>query len=337
MNEFMNMTKTSLTAIALCAALATPTFLTTSPAWAQGGDELPKIEELSDAQQDLLGKKLEAGRKHYEEGQFAKALDSFEQAYRLFPHPNVLYRVAECQEKLGRYQEAAVNYRKFLDQTPNASDRKRILGVIALLEERAKEQATATLIIKSDPEGATLSINGESRGQTPIELETSGGEVTVTLQLDGYEAFEEKVTLEKGKTVELRYPLKKKVDPGPVEIDPAPKRSPLALVFTGVGGVALIGSGIAFGASRAANSQIVSYDNQKSEIERPADYNDLVIRRNRLTSFALAGTGVAVVSFGVASYFFLRDGKSEPPSKAKLQLAPALAPGEAGATLRLRF
>jgi tetratricopeptide (TPR) repeat protein len=333
----MNMTKTSLMAIATCAAMATTPLLMITPAWAQGGEELPKIEELSDAQQELLGKKLEAGRKHYEEGQFAKALDSFEQAYRLFPHPNVLYRVAECQEKLGRNQEAAVNYRKFLDQTPNASDRKRILGVIALLEERAKEQATAKLVIKSDPEGATLSIDGESRGKTPIELETGGGEVTVTLELEGYEPFEEKVTLEKGKTVELRYPLKKKVDPGPVVVEPTPKRSPAAFIFTGLGGVALIGSGVAFGASRSANSQVVSYDNQKSEIERPNDYNDLVLRRNRLTTAALAGTGVAVVSFGIASYFFLRDGKSEPPSEANLQFAPTFAPGEAGAMLHWRF
>ena len=71
--------------------------------------------------------------------------------------------------------------------------------------------------------------------------------------------------------------------------------------------------------------------------ERPDDYNDLVLRRNRLTTAALAGTGVAVVSFGIASYFFLRDGKSEPPSEANLQFAPTFAPGEAGAMLHWRF
>ena len=326
-------------AIAIAMTLCSASLITApSHVWAQSGGDLPKLEELSNAQQELLGKKLDAGRRHYEEGQFAKALDSFEQAYRLFPHPNVLYRVAECQEKLGRNKEAAVNYRKFLDQTPDASDRKRILGLIALLEERAKEQATATLIIKSDPEGATLIVNGEERGKTPIELETKGGEVNIALRLDGYETSQEKLTLEQGKTIELRYPLKKLEDPGPVEIDDPKKRSPAALAFTGVGAAALVGSGVAFGISRSANSQVIAYDNQKSEIERPDDYNDLVLRRNRLTSVALVGTGVAVASFGVASSFFLRDGKSEPPSQARrLQLAPALAPGEAGATMRLRF
>jgi serine/threonine-protein kinase len=66
--------------------------------------------------------------------------------------------------------------------------------------------------LRSRPEGAFVTINGEKRGRTPLTLELEHGEqVTVRFSLSGYQT--ERRRLRVGEQEELRIRLKKKRPP----------------------------------------------------------------------------------------------------------------------------
>jgi len=60
----------------------------------------------------------------------------------------------------------------------------------------AAPTSTGTLVIDSDPPGASVSIDGEPRGVTPLRLtDLAPGAYTITLERSGYETFNQRVTL----------------------------------------------------------------------------------------------------------------------------------------------
>ena len=65
------------------------------------------------------------------------------------------------------------------------------------------------LIIKTEPAGAAVVINGQSSGETPFEKDLPPGDYAVSLSLSGHEKAERKVTVEKGKTADVTLTLNK--------------------------------------------------------------------------------------------------------------------------------
>ncbi len=326
---------------ALAGAVHAPTALMAQ------SDNLPEIENLNEQDREVLLSKLGAGRTFYENGQFQKALSAFQDAYELFPHPDVRYKIAECQEKLGRNAAAAASYEAFLEAMPDAPERKRIEGVIVLLKERAAKAARATVVITSSPEGALVSINGDARGATPLEVEVEQGDADVEISLEGYATITETMKLEGGETVRLRYPLSPSGAPDAetpgdtqvkVETEPNAGKIPAqAWIFTGAGAAALIGSGAMFLVARNANDQIERYDAQKNEIERPSDYNDLVSRRNTLNVLSASTLGLGLICVGVGTYYFMRTPDTQRRGATARTIAPVLGPDRAGVQLSWTF
>ena len=82
--------------------------------------------------QELPPEQVEEARGHFERGvslyereNFALALEEFETAYGLMEgHPNrgmMLYNIARCMDRLGRYGEAIDTYARFLVEAPDTS------------------------------------------------------------------------------------------------------------------------------------------------------------------------------------------------------------------------
>jgi serine/threonine-protein kinase len=71
---------------------------------------------------------------------------------------------------------------------------------------------TGTLLVESEPPGAQVSVDGEDRGQTPLELaEVAFGDHDVRLALEGYEAQSLEVSLApESPTAELRAELSRR-------------------------------------------------------------------------------------------------------------------------------
>lgn len=73
-----------------------------------------------------LGEDRAAARRHFAEGERAyaaedwpTALAAYEAAYAAAPLPALMYNIAQCQRKLGNWEEARDAYRQFLDSDPD--------------------------------------------------------------------------------------------------------------------------------------------------------------------------------------------------------------------------
>lgn len=65
------------------------------------------------------------------EGDYEDAIREFEQAIRLTPNfSNAYYNLGMVQEKAGKFDDAIINLRKYLELNPSASDREAVLQFI---------------------------------------------------------------------------------------------------------------------------------------------------------------------------------------------------------------
>ena len=67
-----------------------------------------------------------AGQSYYQQGRYEKAIEEFEEAYRLDPKPLLLYNIAQSHEKLGNLKEAVEYLEKFLKEDPDTDQKKSL-------------------------------------------------------------------------------------------------------------------------------------------------------------------------------------------------------------------
>lgn len=76
----------------------------------------------------------------YKEGRFEEAAVLLEQAHALHPEPTLLYNLARAREGQGSLAEAADAYERYLQESPEASDRGAIEQRIRSLRAREAER-----------------------------------------------------------------------------------------------------------------------------------------------------------------------------------------------------
>lgn len=79
----------------------------------------------------------------------------------------------------------------------------------------------ATLVIRSQPNGALVYVGDRLRGQTPLKLTVDPGKIQITLVKDGYRQWSETVTLKAQAEAELEAELQTMSAPEPPPIQPA--------------------------------------------------------------------------------------------------------------------
>lgn len=86
------------------------------------------------------------------------------------------------------------------DLTDSTEETLRAAGTTAAFLEILRG-LPAVLIVTSDPPGADVSVDGDSRGQTPLTLEDlTAGERQITLNLDGFLENNQTMRLNAGRT-----------------------------------------------------------------------------------------------------------------------------------------
>jgi tetratricopeptide (TPR) repeat protein len=130
---------------------------------------------------------FKAGRELYKKGQYQDAIGEFRKAYKAKPHPVMYFNIAQCYEKLGDVGNALSNYREYLHQLPDADDRPTVEATLQTLEAKLKETQVQPLIINTTPSGATVRLDGEPAGSTPISKSVKAAVHTVEISLPGYE------------------------------------------------------------------------------------------------------------------------------------------------------
>lgn len=83
----------------------------------------------------------DAGLVYYQEGNFQRALESFDAAYATAPRAELLYNIAQCHDRLGRADETITYLVRYLDAAPNAPDRTTVEAWMRSLESRVKQSS----------------------------------------------------------------------------------------------------------------------------------------------------------------------------------------------------
>lgn len=269
--------------------------------------------ELSSQQEQHLLRLIEEGKTLYDEGEFADARERFSEAYEIYPHPDIIYRIALCHERLGEDQQAVEYYRRFLAQAPNAPERARVEKTISVIEARI---AKSDIRVLTDPEGASVYINDEANGiagTTPVSLSVKPGNYKVIVRKDGYEPVVELVTVGSGASVQVRYQLTPLVAEQRPErgTEPSPKKGPPPVTF-----VALTAIGV--GAGIASYVLFAGYSKTQSELDsKPKnEFTRNEYRRLRTRGNIQLGAGIGTAAISLFSlvwaYGVLQSSRAEP-------------------------
>lgn len=142
---------------------------------------------------------FERGVGLYESGDYRGALESFQEAYRLAPHPSVRVNMANCYEHLGRPIEAIHHFDRFLAEAENPSrqQRREVQGAMRRLRALVGEVRFAIA-----PDGAMVTIDGSETRRAPVldPILMSRGSHTVAVSLEGYVSVRETINIEGGET-----------------------------------------------------------------------------------------------------------------------------------------
>lgn len=137
------------------------------------------------------------GVEAYGRSEFQAALDAFQEAYRLAPHPAVRVNIANCYEQLGRPLEALHHFENFLSETesPSRAQRREVQAAIARLSARVGQ-----LELHVSPDGALVTVDGSTTRRAPVTdtIRVEQGRHTVQVTMDGYVTTERAVEVPGG-------------------------------------------------------------------------------------------------------------------------------------------
>ncbi|MCA9678698.1 MAG: PEGA domain-containing protein [Myxococcales bacterium] len=128
------------------------------------------------------------------------AIDEYQRAYDLVPHPNALFNIAHDLELLEEYRNAAAFYLRYIDETSDEGERVRVKELVDALRKRS-----GILSITSVPPGAPVVVDGAEAGETPLNLELSGTHELVVGKAAA--SVHRTVTIEFGEPQSLHIPL----------------------------------------------------------------------------------------------------------------------------------
>lgn len=142
------------------------------------------------------------------------AIEEYEEAYRLSPHPSVLYNIAVDHEHLAAWRDAARYFLRYVDGAPEAADRDAVLARVRRLREKP-----SSVTVEVRPAGARVYLDGTERGRAPIILALAGGRTYEVQAMDerGRQSPPRRIAPEYGEpfTLSLDLDAGDADDPGP--------------------------------------------------------------------------------------------------------------------------
>jgi len=169
-----------------------------------------RAAETASAEESERAKMLfSSGAQAYASGQFSAAIQAFTEANRILPRPAIVYSLAQAHRRqyfIARKPEnlrgAVASFHAYIDQVPDGGRRADAAQALSELEPMlahlGPEAAAPTvgpseppkepprLMITTQPSGATFTIDGRERRQTPYAAEVTPGKHRVRVSLEGY-------------------------------------------------------------------------------------------------------------------------------------------------------
>jgi tetratricopeptide (TPR) repeat protein len=282
--------------------------------------------------------KVEQAKQHFrqavafaEAGDCGAAIVEFEAAYELVPRPNALYNIAQCEERLFRYDLAIRYYERYLQEAPSdAPDRPAVNAALSTLRN-----LLGTVVVNSNVP-AEVWVDDRLAGEAPGDVLLPSGGHSLELRAKGYIPARAEVRLVGRQRIELALELEKAQTT--VQITETTGLDP-TLFWIGTGATAVTAViGVVFA------GRVVAL--KDDALELPEQHPDRSERREEVegaeltadiffASAALLAVGTTIVAF-VTDW----DGESSTPSvetgvsaSARLRVAPVVLRDGAGLSL----
>jgi tetratricopeptide (TPR) repeat protein len=313
---------------------------------APGGKEDKKeaLRRLASGDKKLQRGDRLNGRGHIEQAyaQYEAALIDYQAAYHAYADPQILYPIAQAEQRLGRFLDALQHYQELLAESKALSPALREQVQIHLDEVRKN---LAAVVLEIEPDGAEISVDGKSVGRSPLRQPVflEPGQHTYRVSLEGHRTEEERVDLAAGKELRKRVRLQSKAPPKKPPRRPKPpvaraERPSAAPVWIGVGVTgALLAGGAATGFAAVSRHNVYD-DEQRSSSAREAAREDG--KRFALATDILLGA--SLVAAGATAYYYFAiyrprsaeanqaDARAGQRERAFLRVEPVVGGGVAG-------
>jgi hypothetical protein len=188
------------------------------------------------AQNDIARAKthFSLGARAYEANQFRVAIQAFEEAERLAPHPALLFSIAQASRRqyfIDRKPEdlrrAVVHYRRYIDKAPDGNRRGEAGAALAELEPLAERLGISTaaagseaaaaparrparLMVAASVKTAVATIDGGPTLTLPNSAEVAPGKRVVRGRADGYYDEERVVEAVVGESIVVDLPMRER-------------------------------------------------------------------------------------------------------------------------------
>jgi hypothetical protein len=153
----------------------------------------------------------QAAQHHYDEGRYDEAITEFEAAYRLKPHPNVLYNIAQAHERLLDYNQSVKYFERYLAEAPpDAEFRTAVSNRLRILRGLPARISFTTI-----PEHVHVTVVGTKSfaGDTPTLFSVPAGDYVVRLEQPGWETEEHALRADIGQPYFYQYRLQRSTSP----------------------------------------------------------------------------------------------------------------------------
>ncbi len=187
-------------------------------AWVSPGLAQPEAEVAPAAASAEAQEQFARGVAAFEEGKLREAVELFKAADELAPSARLSFNIGKVYERMGDSRAALAAYRDYLRRLPEAENRDEVGQRIDELEGTLEELGIQQLSVFSTPSGATVVIDGVSRGVTPWTGELAPGVHHVELRLPGYQIAARSMELPAEHAIDLVVPL----EPGATSTGTAP-------------------------------------------------------------------------------------------------------------------
>lgn len=191
-------------------------------------------KELSEAElkqrREDAAQRYEQGVQAYQEGRHKDAIDLFLEADALAPSSALSFNIARAYEKIKDSANALRWYRDYLRREPNAEDKDAVVALIEEYEKVLEDKGVQQVTVLSEPETATVRVDGRPVGVTPWTGELPPGKHKVSLSLRGYADTERDITLAADQAQDVTFRLQPATEatPAPTPVAPAAATSAAA-------------------------------------------------------------------------------------------------------------
>jgi hypothetical protein len=155
-----------------------------------------------------------AGAELYAQGKYSDAVDQFLAADRIAPSAALSYDIGRSYEKLGETSLALRWYRDYLHRAGEPADAQKVRRLVESLEHELRSKGVQQITVRSVPRGATVAIDGEPSGVTPLTTDLPPGRHRLALTYEGYQREERVFTLSADVAQDIDVRLTRATTPG---------------------------------------------------------------------------------------------------------------------------